>query len=146
MNHVFKNEKTIEFKTILLSLFFHFLVIEFCIVIFPLKDVLNNPSFIFLGPILENQDFLLRQAASPRIRSAQTAMPLTEQSPKGAFNMQDLSAVKKPSFTSPVEKKQKEFTKSFFPNEIEEREGTQLTTEEFADKWGINLKGININL
>lgn len=132
-------------KPIILSFLCHLLFAQFLVFTFATRPVAHKPFFVFLGSILENQDFtnLTSYKREAHRSSSKTGQAFRHESGQALpvkfrqsqFNTNEGPAILKPTFSKDIKKGIKEIQKSTF----EETTDKESLEKDWAQDLGIEL-------
>jgi hypothetical protein len=131
------NKRKYEFQAAALSIASHFLIIQFCIITFSSKHLTSNPPFIFLGAILEAQDFVSLTSKTSKLKITRASTAISVKPQKSKLDPKQITTILKPSFSKDIKKERSRFIKSYFLDESTENIREEKTREEFAEEIGV---------
>lgn len=123
-----QNLKTLERKSLILSVLLHVLVFGGLVITFPVKDVGHKPLFVFLGSILDRSDFSRlpsRTASLGEIQIDPEDVPAASRSSR-----EGLLPGSKPPYSRTITPDPKQLTKSNFLDDTSARTAENPPAED----------------
>ena len=122
----------IERQAVFISVLCHFLFAQIFVFVFPIQPVAHKPPLIFLGSILESQDFTNLVSDKARELTKQAISPTPIQSRQSRF-YPEKTTVMKPSFAGNIPKDSRQFLKSSFAEGVSTQRDEKVTKDLGVD-------------